>query len=180
MSGIARGSGGRRGAVLFEVVLSIALFIAAAAFTLSTARSVLTSLDASHRRLLACDLARSRMAELELGIIGLADLRDQDGFGAAAVGSIDVGAMVTTDRDPQSVRWRFDVRTERSEHPGLSVVILTVSEDTDVSDPDASTGASYTLRELIALREDDPEAYEQDALLEGLPTEPEPDPEAPR
>ena len=40
-----------RGGILFEVVLAIALFIAAAAFTLSTSRSVLLSLESPAARM---------------------------------------------------------------------------------------------------------------------------------
>jgi len=62
------------------------------------------------------------------------------------------------------------VETSRSEFQGLTLVELTVREITAETGPDeAPAGASFTLRQLMALRETDAEAYEVDEMLEGLP-----------
>jgi hypothetical protein len=72
--------------------------------------------------------------------------------------------------EPRGPTWEIDVETSPTEFPGLTLVELTVTEITGVTGPDdAPGGVSFTLRQLLALRETDPEAYEIDELLEGLP-----------
>src|SRR5262245_36044128 len=66
-----------RGGVLFEVMLSVALFAGAAAFTLAATRSVSITLERSQKQQQAVDLARTRLAELEAGLITLGDLRGE-------------------------------------------------------------------------------------------------------
>jgi hypothetical protein len=142
----------RRGGILFEIVLSVALFAGAAIFTLGAVRSVIATLDQTRRRQEAVDLARSKLAELEAGLINLADLR---GGAAAHDGRSD------TIENPA---WLFDLKTSRTEFTGLSLIELTVREDA-ASD---ERGVSYTLRQLLPLRESDVEAYQQDELMEGI------------
>src|SRR5689334_1325304 len=66
-----------KGGVLFEVLLAVALFAGAAALALGCVKSVFSALDRTRREQEAVDVARSRMAELESGMITLADLRGQ-------------------------------------------------------------------------------------------------------
>lgn len=138
------GAGGRRrGAVLFEIMLSVALFGGAAAFTLAAVRSVFTALDQLERRQKAADLARSSLAELEAGLISLAELRDH---------SVD--------------GWTFDLETRRSEFGDLVLVELTVREDLGGGAQDSEEAMAYTLRQLMPLREAPEEEYEKDELVE--------------
>ncbi len=67
----------RRGALLLEVLLSIALFAGASAFALGAARSVFDALDRAKRQQQAVDIATSKMAELEAAFITVRDLRSE-------------------------------------------------------------------------------------------------------
>ncbi len=149
----------RRGAVLFEVMLSVALFVGAAAFCLGATKSLFAAFERAGRRQFAVDLARSKLAELEAGLITVQDLRGEwDGGVGSHVEDVDLeGAS-------RARRWRFDIETSLSEFRGLSLVELTVSEITGAGDD----AAGATLRQLVTLRETEVEAYEPDDLLEGL------------
>jgi hypothetical protein len=149
----------RRGGILLEVMLSMAIFVAAAAFVLSATRNVFNGLERSNREQQAVDLARSKMAELDAGLISIMDLRGSD---IRRVGSIDRygdddGAAASR------LRWIVDVSTQRTAYRNLTLVELTVREDRDGADV-----ASNTLRQIVRLREQDVEEYEPDDLLEGL------------
>jgi hypothetical protein len=150
----------RRAGILLEVMLSMAIFIAAAAFILAATGNVFRGLDHSMRQQQAMDLARSKMAELDAGLISIMDLRGQT---IRAVGSIDELAG----RDDDYIngpRWIAEITTQRTGHRDVTLIELTVREDRD-----ADVAISFTLRQLVRLREQDPEAYEEDDLLEGLP-----------
>lgn len=144
----------RRGAVLFEVVLSLALFAGAAAFALSATRSVFRALEISHQEQTAIDLACSTLARLDAGIVTLAELRDP-ASGHEPVDDLD---------QPVVERWSIDAATERSDFRGLTLVVITVSE----TDPGDRAPIEVTLRQLVALRDTPPEDYRSDPLLDGL------------
>ncbi|MCI0630807.1 MAG: hypothetical protein L0Y44_09165 [Phycisphaerales bacterium] len=133
----------RRAGVLFEVMLSVALFGGAAAFTLAAVRSVFANLDQLQRRQEAADLARSSLAELEAGLISLAELRDHSADG-----------------------WTFDLKTSRSEFGDLVLVELTVKEAQQSENHDPDNAMSCTLRQLMSLREGREAKYEKDELVE--------------
>jgi hypothetical protein len=155
----------RRGAILLEVVLSIVLFVGAASFCLAATRSLFEALDRADRRDLALDLARSKLAELEAGLVTLGELR---GEWSGAVGSRLEDDDLELDEDEP--RWSIDATTSRSPFSGLSLVELTVTELTGVLEVDENRPATtITLRQLVVLREIDAEAYEVDEMLEGLP-----------
>ncbi len=146
--------------MLLEVTLSIALFVGAATFCIAVTRSLFSSLDQAGRRHFAADIARSKLAELEAGLTSIQDLR---GPWAGNVGSRSRDASDLDER--AAPRWQLDVRTSPSPFRGLSLVELTVSELPDA----APEPVEFTLRQLVALREQDAEAYEADELSEGLP-----------
>ena len=119
----------RRAGVLFEVVLSVALFGGAALFALSAARNTLASLERMRLQQAAIDLAKSKMAELEAGLITVSDLRD-------SAGDDDL--------------WTFDAHTSRTEFTDLSLIELTVRQN--VEETEFHNPMSFTLRQLVALR----------------------------
>ncbi len=163
----------RAGGVLLEVLLSIALFVGAAGFSLGVLRSVLDAIDRSGRQAMAVDLARAKMAELEAGLTTIAELREASD-GLDRVGSIEsFGGEDEFSAPTGEARWIVDVDTTRSEFTGLSLVELTVSEETEQFADEDAVVVSYTLRQLMQLREDEEEEYEADDLMRGLPTEPE-------
>ena len=164
----------RRGAMMIELIVSVALFVGAAAFTLKATSGVLTALHRADREQEAIDLARTKLAELEAGIIGINDLRDGE---ITRAGSVD---DLAGDEGPAPGRlvWRCEVSTQRSDFPGLSLVTLTVTESPSWGQADRGANAPeavrFTLRELVALRAPLEETFEEDDLVQDLP---EPDPE---
>ena len=122
-----------------------------------------SAFDRTDRRRLAIDLARSKLAELEAGLISVQDLR---GEWSGGVGSRQDD--VELDGVASGPHWEIDAVTTRTEYPGLSLIELTITE----IPPDGgveSHDVSFTLRQLVALREQDPEMYEADEMLEGCP-----------
>lgn len=149
----------RRGGVLLEVLLSIALFVGAGAFALHAMRTTFDNIDRARRDQFAVDLARSKMAELEAGLISIADMRSEI--------IREAGSRVLVEDDIQTATtgaisrgWSCEVQTQRTEYRDLTLIVLTVRED---------RAAEFTLRQLVKLREFDPEEYEADDLLQGLP-----------
>jgi hypothetical protein len=157
---------GCRGGALLEVLLSLALFVGAATFALAALRSVMASMHQSQRLAEAVDLARSRLAELEAGLISIQELRGpmtgRFGSMAAAGGAFDE----STSRP----RWTLEVRVERTRFTGLSLVELTVRES-----PPAHASAisddvvQFTLRQLMTLREQGGDGFEPDSSTENRP-----------
>ena len=155
----------RRGALLLEVLLSIALFAGAAAFALGASRSVFDALDRGRRQQEAVDIARSKMAELEAGFITVRDLRSQ---WTGEIGSFQPD--LDFDARHSGLRWTIEVQTFPSEFGGLNLVELTVTEAAgQASDVGGFVPMSFTLRQLMPPREAEVEAYQEDELLEGLP-----------
>jgi hypothetical protein len=161
----------RRGGILLEVLLSLALFVGAAAFALGATRGVLGSLDRARRESLAVDLARAKLAELEAGIVTIAELRD-DAEGVAQVGSIEAFG---DEADDGGRIWEIELNTERTEFTGLMLVELTVREVRDAEADDPSRVISCTLRQLVPVREQDDEGWEADDLMRDLPAPEEDD-----
>lgn len=114
----------RRGSVLLEILLSIALFAGAAVFTLMALRNALAGTQRASVRMRAVDLAASRMAELERGL----ELEMSD----------------ETDADPDGLR--ISVETEPSAFPGLMLATVRVTGP-------AGDGAIGEDREIYALRQ---------------------------
>ncbi|MEE2908347.1 MAG: hypothetical protein VX527_11030 [Planctomycetota bacterium] len=144
----------RRGGLLLEVLVSIAIFVAAAGFCVRATSDVVSAMDRTERRLVAADIARSAMSQLQAGALSLADLREGSVFGEDS----DDDRLVTPGR------WRVEVQTRPSLRPSLTVVTLTVEEDTKSSSP-----ARFVLRELVTLRESDAGTWEEDELMRDLP-----------
>jgi type II secretory pathway pseudopilin PulG len=138
----------RRGGILLEVVLAISLFAGAAAFALASVRSVFSTLEQARLLQEAIDLARSKMSELELGLITLADLRGNE---PQRIGSFDFRG----DGQGAGPAWQIDVTTQRTEFTGLSLVELTVAQTEPVEQP-----TRYTLRQLMSLRDAGTAEYE--------------------
>lgn len=153
----------RPAGVLLEVMIAIALFIGAGAFTLGAVNNTLNAIMYNQRQAMAVDIARSKLAELEAGLIDVADLREADG---TAIGSIAPSQL----GDAAATLWEFDVRTTPTEYGNLSLVELTITESPDDPTVDPDSLVSYTIRQLIELRPDDDAAFEEDDLLRGLPS----------
>ena len=150
----------RRGGILLEVLFAITLFVVAALAILQATGQAARSVDRAAVLQRAVDMATTRMAELEVGLISVGDLRSMDDFVRPEFGAFDDG--------PAETRLRIEASTERSPHDGLTLVELKVL---DAEEPAADGGARivFTLRQLVRLREGPTEVYESDDMLEGLP-----------
>ena len=152
----------RRGAVLLETLLALAIFVAVAMITLGITGSAMDAMGRDRLHALAGDLASARFAELSAGTVSFAELRDS-GTALQTVGSVE------WDRDDFAataggIEWQLRASSQRSSHAGLSVVVLTVR---------ALRGGSIvteaSVRGLLRLSEEDQDTYEDDELLDGLP-----------
>ncbi|MFM7052209.1 MAG: hypothetical protein ACKOYN_08770 [Planctomycetota bacterium] len=87
----------RRGGILLELLLAIALFAAAASFTMSALRSATDGVRRADLRARAADLAESRLAEVDAGLLSAGELGDEqpsesDSELAVSIEVIDGGA----------------------------------------------------------------------------------------
>jgi hypothetical protein len=161
----------RSGLVLLEVIIALAVFVAAAAMTLQITSSLLDSLHRARTTQMAEDIALSLMAELEAGLITLRDVRT----GATAT----VRGLTAIEDEPgeHDPVFELEVIARRSEYAGLSYVELSVTEIAAgggmIAMPatdDAPPRPSATVRRLVPVTDEDVEAYEQDEMLEDIDT----------
>lgn len=116
----------RRGGVLLEVMLALALFVTAGSLVLSIfadgSRAVARAESLGH----AVDAARSVLAEVEAGIRSAGDLR----------GPIE-------DLPPPWTELRVEASSQRSDFPGL------VEVEVRVFDRERADSPRFTLRQLL-------------------------------
>jgi hypothetical protein len=152
----------RRGALLLETMLALAIFVMAGTAVLSLVDGSLTSLNHARLSEQAADQARTAMAKIEAGIAtpqtlnGPAHTWLQD---AAERG--DAGPTIF-DEDAEPSHWELGIDTEPSQFAGLTTVTVTASR--------RSRGegvlATYTLRQLVRLRsKGEDQAGEADPLV---------------
>ena len=156
-----------RGAILLEVMLSIALFTGAALFALRAMGSAFEALDRSARQQQALDLATSTFAQLEVGLINLSDLREGD---ATNVTSTNQEGDVNAELGEFMPRWGVEVQTQPTEFEGLTLVIITVREEPPEAFASSESEGliSVTLHQLMSLTAPEPESYREDELVEDL------------
>lgn len=109
MHGFRHNTAARRkaaGGVLLELLLSIGLFAVAAAFTLSAMRTAVDSIGRAERRARAFDLAASRLAELDAGLVAAGDL----GEASDPVDGLIVSVEIVPDATGGLARARATVR----------------------------------------------------------------------
>ncbi len=158
------------GGILFEIMLSIAIFAGAALFTLRAVSNALVAFDRSARKQQAMDVARSTLAELEVGLITIADLRDR----AERDLSRDAGRGRDRLRaQGDQPHWVIEIETERTEYTDLTMVALSVLESSgeDAIGFDEDNAISISLRQLMALPTASPRVprpYREDELVEDL------------
>lgn len=158
----------RRGGILLETVLALALFAGGAIFVLQSVRDGIAALDRSRNRQEAVDLARSAIARLEAGLINLEDLRQ----GQLVEGSgdwFDDGAFGESNGGDISTRYVIEALTSRSPYPGLTLVEVRISA-AEAGDGSRPGPLLCTLRQLVRLRqgaEDD--GFLPDEIMEDLP-----------
>ena len=104
-----------------ELVVALAIFASTAMLTLSVLNNSYASLERARNEQLAVDLARSKLAELEAGLLSIGDLQD---VVIERVGSIDLYESMSLDEESN---WLIDVQTGPSEFAGLALVEIRVS-----------------------------------------------------
>lgn len=170
----------KRGALLFEVLVALALFVMGSLTIGRIVLQCLTAMETSRLEQQACDLARSTMAQIEAGIVdpnaingpavrwdetmllpdaGMDAEADFDGAEVMS-GSASVAPVPTTG-GPQ---WMLEVETEPFEGSGLWLVSVRASLEPD--DAPGVVMISYTLRQLVRLGDQaEDQAGEEDELM---------------
>jgi len=157
----------RRGAVLLEMLLAMALFVASAAMLSQLHASITGGIHRASLRIEAADLARRALAELELGIVTISDLRTMRWRTEQVQSRQDRTLGMEDLAEPAS--WHVQVHTERTPYPGLTLIELTVMHiEADGADAawrasaqgELQTGGEVrvTLRQLIRLQSEDGES----------------------
>ncbi|MBC7835686.1 MAG: hypothetical protein H7Y88_11390 [Phycisphaerales bacterium] len=138
----------RRGAMLLELMLCIALLVTLGIAILDALSHASDSLRQERDDAVAADLARSAMAKLEAG---LATAETLDGPAETWEEQQAGGAFEDSPPDPNKA-WYLDVQTEPTGFDGLTLVAVTAYRSRDGS-PLETTGSSprFTLRQLVRL-----------------------------
>lgn len=165
----------RRGAVLLEAIISLAIFLAVAAFVLTASRQSLEATRMASLEARGADVARSALAAIDAGLVSTAALDGGDEL-LEAIGAIDPADELDTFAS-ETGRWQLDVVIDPSEFTGLSLATVTaawVAAGTDgggLSEVGAETDAtvSIVLRGLVRLNDAEDWDPAEDDLLEGLP-----------
>jgi len=147
----------RRGALLLEVLLSLALFVMAGLTILTIVGDAIARLDDSRERLEAADLAHSAMAAIEAGLYDVNTLSGPVPEGGLFNDDdLDSGGI---DMSPElGDTWSLEIETDRSDFEGLSLVSISVLREAPSAgiamgfDADAGPkGPVYTLVQLVAV-----------------------------
>ena len=128
-----------RGGLLLETLVAMVLMVMVGLLALGVARDASKATERADRRAAAVELAASRIAEIEAGLVEL-----------DAVGDLEERDL--DDLDPSDApRWRFvvEVETSTSAFDGLVRVEVVVRED------DEDRGATAELARLVTLIDDD-------------------------
>lgn len=153
----------RRGAVLLEMLIAMALFVGAASMLSQMQTSIADSLERARLTMEATDLARKALAELEAGIITVPDLRTAHLRTEQSTSRQD--RRIGTEDITQPSPWQVTVRTQRTEYAGLTLVELTMTHAEDAGretvardfapeTPANADDISITIRQLMRLRRD--------------------------
>lgn len=109
----------RRGSILLEVLLAIAVFAFAGVVVLGVLQETVAATARADRRAVAMDLARSRLAEIESGGGADADVAPEADAPNAGTSLPDAFAGL-----------RVEERLEPTEHADLELAVIEVWDDT--------------------------------------------------
>ena len=115
----------RVGGLLLEALLALALLVGIGVFVLATTRQAVVATERADRRAAAVELAASRIAEIEAGLVSL------DAVGDLFEVPDEVG-FEEVDRP----RWRFSVAVETAPSPVEGLVRIEVVVRSDEEDAD--------------------------------------------
>lgn len=159
----------RRGALLLEVILALAIFVMAGTAILAMVNRVMDGMARTKEVRHAADLAKSAMAQLEAGLGTAQSLNgpvkawspEEQGASGPGVGSGAAGAAAD---DAPPVRgsgvlatmpadsgWELQIDTEPSQFRGLTRVTVKAFKHAAGGPVGEAAGPSYTLRQLVRL-----------------------------
>lgn len=148
----------RRGQLLLELLLSVAIFVAAAITISSMVRRAQDSLRQARDQSMAADLAQSALARIESGIATPEALNGP----APDWPSDDPDAPAGFDDRPPTGFWRIEIATEPSTFPGLTKLAVTARRDDPALPP-----VSFTLHQLVRLGRTETDTAGRDAAGRG-------------
>ena len=127
-----------RGGLLLETLLALAILVMVGLLALGIARDAARATEGSDRRAAAVELAASRIAEIEAGLVDL-----------DAIGEVDAVDLDDDRVGSDAVRWRLrvDVETFPSTFDDLVRLEVVVRED------DEESGETRELARLVTLVE---------------------------
>ena len=137
----------RRGVMLMEVVLALALVVVVGMTVLSAVSQSTGALREAREKQVAVDLARSAMAKLEAGIETTTSLS-----GPVKAWTEDMN-LAEVPEEGDETGWELVVEAEPASFDGLTYVTVTARRAGD----EAGRASSFTLRQLVRLaqREED-------------------------
>lgn len=144
----------RRGQLLLELLLSVAIFVAAAITISSIVRRAQDSLRQTRDQHVAADLAQSALARIESGLATPESLNGP----VPDWPSDDPDAPTGFDDAPPTGAWRIEIATEASAFPGLTRVSVTARRDDPTLPP-----ASFTMHQLVRLGQNAVDTVGRDA-----------------
>lgn len=174
----------RRGGILLETLVALAVFVATASFVLAASRQALTSARVAALESRATDVARSALAAIEAGLVPRSALDGGEGL-LEIIGPVR-GAPGPDAADDGAGRWELDVATEPTEFGDLVLVVVTARwmvPGADAAGPAAAVDAdgaiplpadavvAVTLRGHAMLSDDQAWSPETDEVLDGLDLE---------
>jgi len=145
----------RRGAILLEVTLALAIFVVAGAAILSLVGQATTAFQAARDKELLADLARSALSQIEAGIARPETLNGPVPAWPASVSDGESaldgagGGGVSASSGSRQSEWELRISTAPTETTG----IVMVSVQAVRLNPDESVRGTFTLRQAVAIRD---------------------------
>jgi len=152
-----------RGAILLEILISLALFVTAGSIILVSTTSMTAALVRSRDHQIATDLAVSKMAELEAGLTTAERLHDSL-VDVSLISQSEHQRVDAAEAGPQ--RWRLVVETEPSRFTPLTNVTIRVLDArgrTGGEEPELAV-----IHQLLRLNSSSPDEFETDPILDGF------------
>ena len=115
----------RRAAVLLEVLLALALFIATALTLTGVVGTTLRAMQSSRDDIRAANIARSAMALLEAGVY------TPEALSGPAPAELLGGEEESLTTSNAADAWTLEIETERTSFSGLTLVSVTAIRDAD-------------------------------------------------
>lgn len=142
----------RRGGLLLETLIALAILVMVGLFALAGARDGLAASERAARRAAAVDLAASRLAEIEAGLVSL------DAVGDLSSISLEEDGVGFEDDPPA---WPFAIEVESS--PSMFDGLVRVEVVVRLDDPESPDADPIELARLVTLVDERGPDDEEDA-----------------